>query len=904
MQSMQLLLLLFARLINVTARDMAVNDHLLVVYRLTVGYPIVEYQCLKSISQVFEKVQLTLNESNLNSVAIGKRQSESQMYFVVFGTIGERQIYAYHMTKVTVPCNSSGQVSTDSVYFDNTTFRDAASPMFDVSPDGRFALGSTDQSVLIFDLTTLQHSSRRIDWLQNFRPMAVEISDRYALIAGYSENDIEIRMLYLLTVNFESATNCNVTLDGVKKWNGQGLGRGSTVYSLSVSGDANPRILLALTYPSAVHLLIVNESMQLHHISSHTGINALLVTWLHQRDTCRAVLLTERKELLVYNMGKYMKFDTSTVPSSKFMIHKQIHPQLPSLSITALKSSYKKSNFYLFSDVGKIFILPASQPGYYSVQNLFPKHDRIVPFIPDSAQCPVGTYKNDSGFWSCSSCQQFENISGIDPVSLTCRQCAKKEYCPGEFITPLDHFEDVTQNLRYPESPEIDVFDEILLYNMFRPDCGITSPLFLSIMALSVVLMVSVFIILMKHTKRLGAKWEHLLSFFRHLDLIGQGELWFGGLVTMALLFLFAFASQLSHTYHQQYPIEKQQQQLRSLNPCQSRELLNSRFETSLQLLSTASDEHEQIFYLLDNQPFIVNMELIQTHFNCEQLRLQYIEKRADLSFSCEQKGGVLYVSATLPVHKMSLNVILYGDHTTGSVRFGLSAKQVRVAENIARDLKFSKRFNSSHSSRLARNARIDLELTKVINVTEGLTGSDETAVSGLWLPTFTSDADQMFVDNKIMQGSGYEHPMENGFDLTTLSIYIRETAVFVKNKQKPIARRSEIIFHAILFAGVCIDLLATLFLLLKLWLIPLLKFSLRRFLRPTSWLYCVIFDRNDEDTEHHISPDVVRLDKEVNTLKVKLQENNDNMQAFICRVAGNNRSSVSPSNVAVLDIR
>ena len=892
MQYVQVIFLLFIQVIYVTAPKMAVNDHLLVVYQSTAYYTIVRYQCLTRIHQAVEEMHLILNESEPRSIAIGKRQTASQMYFVTFGTRDKVwPDYGFYMTKVTVDCNNSNQSSQNTVFFDNTTFHQPLSYVFDVSPDGHFAISCTDKSLLIFDLNTLQNFSYKMDWRPDFRPMDVKINGRYVFVAGYNENDLQLRILYLLTLNTSSNTNYSVTFDDEWIWKGDDLGRMPGRFSLSVTSDVTPRILLVVNNPNAVHLLIVNESLQLHYISSSMRLEALDVAWVNQGD--KAVVHTRRNDLFVYNMGKDIKFDDSIVPSSQFLIRAQEYPYFMSSEIETAIPSLKNSDFYLHSKRGDVFVLPVSQPGYYSVPNLFLTHGWIFSFIPNSAQCPIRTYKNESGFWSCNRCQPLKNISSISPVSLTCPQCVKKEYCPGELITPFNHFEDVTQNVGYPESPEIDVFDEIILYNMFRADCGVTSPLFLTIMALSVIIFVSIFVFLMKLIKRLKPKRYHLQLFFRHLDLIGQGELWFGGLVTIALLLLAVFASQFSHIYHQQYPIEKQQEQSRPENSCKFHELLNSKFETNLQFLSTPSYEHEQIFYLLDNQPFILHMEFIQAQFHCEHLRLQYTENRVNLPLSCKQNNGVLYVSAPLPVHKMSLYVTLYGNHTTGSVRFGLSAKQLRLNNNTARELNFSKRVNSSHRHRLSQNAHVVLDLTKVINVTEGLTKSDETTISGLWLPTFTFDIDQMFVHIDTVLDSGQGSSTNGQLYSTTLSIYIRETAFFVKNKQKPVARRSEIIFHIILFISVCIDFLAMIFLLLKLWIIPLTNFLLRKLLRPTNWFYRIIFGRDEKDMRQQVYPDVVHLEKEVNTLKIKLQESNDIMQAFIRRVSVNNRSSV-----------
>ncbi|UJR07406.1 hypothetical protein I4U23_011692 [Adineta vaga] len=38
-----------------------------------------------------------------------------------------------------------------------------------------------------------------------------------------------------------------------------------------------------------------------------------------------------------------------------------------------------------------------------------------------------------------------------------------KEYCRNEFTKPFQEFEDLQQNSNYPESPEIDVLDDLIL---------------------------------------------------------------------------------------------------------------------------------------------------------------------------------------------------------------------------------------------------------------------------------------------------------------------------------------------------------------------------------------------------------------------------------------------------------
>jgi len=55
-----------------------------------------------------------------------------------------------------------------------------------------------------------------------------------------------------------------------------------------------------------------------------------------------------------------------------------------------------------------------------------------------------------------------------------------------------------------------------------------------------------------------------------------------------------------------------------------------------------------------------------------------------------------------------------------------------------------------------------------------------------------------------------------------TLTIYITETSYYIKNVQSPIAKQPEIIFRTLLFAILCLEICALVFVICKLLLIPL----------------------------------------------------------------------------------
>jgi hypothetical protein len=485
-------------------------------------------------------------------------------------------------------------------------------------------------------------------------------------------------------------------------------------------------------------------------------------------------------------------------------------------------------------------------------------------------QCPPDTYKNDVGVWPCSTClpetnNDSDSQSVANSARKTCPQCTAEAHCPLQCVNLFDLSADVDQTFRYPETPDIDVFDDILFYHIFRTDCPLNSPLYLSLLALSIVLIISAIISVMKLWKRFNPQRHNTMKLATHLDLIGSGELWFGGLVSIVLLFLVVFASKFSHTYHNQYPAEKPYFNDKS---CQANHLRNAKFETSLQFVNFPSGENEDIFSLLNSQVLNLKIELINTVLHCGLLLLQNDRTENSifdrLSFSCFKNNHTVYVSAQLPSHNLNLIFALMSNDTVEGVRIGLTSPPSNVTNSWTQELEFSKSFYQTNQI-LSQNPLINLQLTKVINITEGLTSADDTTYSGLWLPTFTFNVDQLFKNESVAARKAE----------TTLLLSISETPFFIRNKQQPIARRSEILFHTLLFVGVCIDFTAMMFLLLKLWFIPLLKVCVRKLFRPTNWMYRLIFEKK-------ATIDVVSEIKKLADELEKVKRENQQMSAKI----------------------
>lgn len=481
------------------------------------------------------------------------------------------------------------------------------------------------------------------------------------------------------------------------------------------------------------------------------------------------------------------------------------------------------------------------------------KNDRLFLLVPNSAQCQPSTYKNDIGVWPCSSCKV--NVTMNNSVSFSCPQCLNRTACPVEVATEIYWPEDIEQNGIYPELPENDVFDDVIMTYMFQTDLNFKSPFFILMIVLSIVLIIAGLISFLKLSKRFTSNRQYLMKLLQHLDLIEQGQLWIGGLISIAILVLVIFASKFGDSYHYRYPIEKQICDANTAFSCDFDDFYNTKFDTSLQLLSSSTKQHKEMFGLLNSQEFTLNIEFINTLIHCGAVTLEYEKHIAFNPFSCYTNDRILYVSVKLPVHNLNLKLILFDNETIDAIRIHLTGLDAYLTDKYVQNLNFSKGFKRTDHF-LSQNLVINLQLTKSINITEGLTDNDNTTYTSLWLPTFVYDTNQLF----SRLNSSKSEPS------TILLLPISESVFFIKNKQKPIARRSEIIFHIILFIGICIDLTCMMMFLLRVWFMPIMIFLIRKVFHPNSIIYRLIGAKKS-------SSEMMILNEKVNAQEIAMKK-------------------------------
>ena len=869
--------------VPVSYGQIAANNHLLVLREhLAESNDLLRYQCLPH-SNISEFIHI--DPFQIRSISIGKWQNESQRYFVVSGLKGGIP----YMSKISVNCHNN-QIKIETAVFNESQYSlNKDSLVVTVDPYGRFAVGFTRYFVLLYDLFTLKHSFTNITWPSSniFFPTAIDITSSFVYIVGSFVSGSGAQWvyakasLYLLAINFN---NSQYDVNMLDFWTSDNyVTDGLNILSVSVSvnpyGDGN-HVLVGISRINTIHLFSVNYTTSIHlqSIGSKTAFPSdyrmdygAEFAWLNLGRilvvSATRAAVASYSILFYYDMLENEQITDDTLELSVFPSKEQLYPETfkkTSLYIASALSNF--SSLYGCNDDGQLLIIPPSLPGYYSVNFRSPEHNirrKMFSFIPNSAQCPQGTYKNDVGVWPCSSCSpttaNFSNLPNESntSISIKCPQCKNKTACPLETVETINWLPNIKQNGIYPESPETDVFDDILLYYIFQTSWNLNTPLFISLIILLIVVIIAGLIRLLKLLKRFVSIRQYLTKFIRHFDLVGEGKLWFGGLISIVLLFLSVFAANFSHSYHYRYPLEKQLCNDTTLNDFSC--FHNSKFDTSLQLLSSTTEQYEQILDLLDSQLFTLNIELLNTSIHCGRITLSYGEGDDFLPFSCYTNDFILYLSTKLSLHNLNLELNLFSKHTIGAIRIGLSGPDAYLPNNYLRKLNFSQVFNRTDQV-LSSNPIILLQLTKSVNITESLTSNDNTTYAGLWLPTFAYDINQLF---RRLNSS-------ETLTQTTLSLELRETAFFIRNKQEPIARRSEIIFHTILFIGVCIDLTCMVLLILKLWFRPLIIYLTHKFFGANSFLHRFLAHKKNHP-ESAIFLEIQRLKQQIEIMAKKI---------------------------------
>ncbi len=121
---------------------------------------------------------------------------------------------------------------------------------------------------------------------------------------------------------------------------------------------------------------------------------------------------------------------------------------------------------------------------------------------------------------------------------------------------------------------------------------------------------------------------------------------------------------------------------------------------------------------------------------------------------------------------------------------------------------------------------------------------------------------------------SSNEYATSANLTSTELTIIISETSYYIKNRQLPIAKLREIIFHTLLFTVVCIEIFRLIILLFKLTFLPLLNFITRHFQKKNEILSTKMGGVDHATiTDDH---DIIIDDHDITTITTTTTDNHD----------------------------
>ncbi|CAF2015361.1 unnamed protein product [Rotaria magnacalcarata] len=357
-------------------------------------------------------------------------------------------------------------------------------------------------------------------------------------------------------------------------------------------------------------------------------------------------------------------------PNSQQILFRWLVPEL----IRLVCSSH--GHLAIFDDLG----IPATI--YSTPSGTYPNTNSTY-FTSNTVPCIRGTYRNYTGIELCIPCSNgtYAYSNSYSPCTLP------DSFCPYGAVEEISYsiFESIEQDQDYLESPENTVFDDILMQNIFSFNaqsghCVLVSPItwVLLVIALGIILVGGMFIheafFPGIHITRDGTK-----QIFKKMDLIGEGELWIGGLASTKVLVIVISVYDFSNQYFHQYPIEQVTSD--SSFACDVT-LRIAKFSTTMQMTSTSHNSTKQnqvIFNMLNAQSITLNVDLIQTTFICNgSLIVQRVvgSQPTQLPISvCEtsHNDSILSLAIALLTQEVGIQLTLPGSRTVGAICLGLS---------------------------------------------------------------------------------------------------------------------------------------------------------------------------------------------------------------------------------------
>ncbi|CAF1410550.1 unnamed protein product, partial [Rotaria sordida] len=482
---------------------------------------------------------------------------------------------------------------------------------------------------------------------QSFIPHALDVADTWAVVAGYGYEYLLVRSEYR---ELYQAVGCLIDLSQLI--NASCVSITSETYYLVPSNIVSYNELYELSVAIRGQKVLI-------------GISRLSTV------------------VILYNSGSFLNVTQTHLlsfissPSIGRVVDWADNTTIAILVENEYETSWSTTQIYFYDEnlvtlTSPIFTFPNNQQ-IIGTRLLRPSIARFMITVEGNmAMITGGTYKNYSSLGPCSICPSGTRNLSISSIGISqCISCSSNLSCPLASLseTNLTMVSSYSQAVAYPETTDATDIEDFLIKTTFQIDtkqhCLLISPLFWTFIVGGLCLLYLTFILLthLFNCKSCIKCHKKAKIAFKHTDIINEGEMWIGGLATLAIIVLAVFACWFSASFLQRYPIEDISQP--ATFACDE-SLINAQFSTGLKLLAIPkSIEAQPIFNLLDKQTFNLTVELINTGFTCSSITAQenlLTSKYVALRIGCNRsiETAITSVTFTLPKHLTTVQVNIY----------------------------------------------------------------------------------------------------------------------------------------------------------------------------------------------------------------------------------------------------
>jgi hypothetical protein len=226
----------------------------------------------------------------------------------------------------------------------------------------------------------------------------------------------------------------------------------------------------------------------------------------------------------------YTSLNSTILPSLPTAIIPNSQQPLPStINSYLIRTVSTPESLAVLDVVGDVMLILPEPPGYYaSTDTANSPVAASMPVVSYPAICIPGTYKSDTGVNPCALCPSGSRNPG-DTAATSCINCSSTSFCPLGAVYDVDStsIASLSQTYAYPRSPDMIVFEDILLMNMFSlsfsTHCLIVSPMFWTLILLGIFLLAAIVIVLMNwyvHPQK-SEQWRtKIKNAFQSTDLV------------------------------------------------------------------------------------------------------------------------------------------------------------------------------------------------------------------------------------------------------------------------------------------------------------------------------------------------------------------------------------------------